>query len=378
MKRGKSTKDKIKDLIFLFRSEKINSTELKELHSILDKKNDPDLEKYMNEEWKNTSGRNTSFNSYEQFTTLREKIGIPENNVIPEKEDLAPINTFSFVKYPIFKYAAVLVFGLLIGLLVYNRIVHNEYKTAALKPTTVSVEKGSKSSIILPDGTKVRLNSDSKISYNYDFGKKSRTVKLYGEGFFEVTKNPEKPFFVQTEQITVKVLGTSFNVRSYGDEDITETTLVTGYVEILSNQSKSKLVKNNENKVIAKLSPNQKFRISKSGEKGTTLVKDEPVNTNQLIRAKVPNAIILDRVNLETDISWHNNILVFNNKPFSDIAKILERWYNVTITIEYKALNEIRFSGKFDKESVEDILTALTLIESFNYTVKKDQIKILK
>ncbi|MCH5718063.1 FecR family protein [Niabella hibiscisoli] len=115
----------------------------------------------------------------------------------------------------------------------------------------LTTKKGSKSSLVLPDGTKVQLNSDTRLSYNQSFGKQLREVTLEGEAFFEVAKDANHPFIVHTKTMNIKVLGTVFNVRAYDNEKNTQTTLLEGSVEVTLNK------RNERNLVVLK--PHEKI-----------------------------------------------------------------------------------------------------------------------
>ncbi|MCH5718239.1 FecR domain-containing protein [Niabella hibiscisoli] len=118
----------------------------------------------------------------------------------------------------------------------------------------VATKKGSKSSLVLPDGSKVWINSDSKISYGDGFGKTHRTLTLTGEAYFDVVKDPERPFIIHTSELDVKVLGTAFNVRSYPDEGSSTTTLVRGSLQVKLNKHEQQ---------VYVLKPDEKLIVSK-------------------------------------------------------------------------------------------------------------------
>jgi len=181
-----------------------------------------------------------------------------------------------------------------------------------------------------------------------------------------VKKDHRHPFYVKTSDITIKVLGTKFNVRAYPDEKTIETTLVSGAVDIIERGKK-------ESEAIS-LKPNQKAVCEKS-------YSLEFVQTNTLQRVnykketKLPVAIQKE-VKTEVYTAWTNNVLVINNESFDEIVRKLERWYDVKITLEAGSLLYSRFSGKFDRESIQEVLDVLRLIQPFKYTMSKNKIII--
>ena len=341
----------------------ITPGELKELHEIL-KQNDNSLIEIMDEEWKKGSGKAVEFDSLQQFQKLENRLNIKSRFY---KQSITLIS--------LIKYAAVLIMGFLLAwVVISNKPEYFNNEPAQNEYTTVKVANGSKSIIDLPDGSTVHLNSGSQISYPQKFGKDYRTVILKGEGYFEVKENHKIPFYVETEQIIIKVLGTSFNVKSYPDEDITETALITGKVEIYQN-NKDKLPDKSAHRLavlnpseIAIISKNE-IKVSKTGEENKAEIVDKSVQPEVIVeKSQVP----------ESYSEWRNDILVFNNEQFNGIVKKLERWYNVAIELKYEQLSPIRFSGKFDRESIEDVLNALKLIESFDFEINKNKIIIFK
>ena len=155
-----------------------------------------------------------------------------------------------------FKRASTIAASILIPILIISTVYfYKEMDHYKQIPNIVSVNKGQRAGITLPDGTIVHLNSESKLTYTPDFNGKLREVVLEGEAFFEVTPNKEKPFIVKTSVFDVEVLGTSFNVSVYNDENIVETALMEGKVKLTMQGCPSKPVY---------LTPSQKFIYSRS------------------------------------------------------------------------------------------------------------------
>lgn len=226
-----------------------------------------------------------------------------------------------------------------------------------LHANEISVLYGSKSKVTLPDGSVVNLNSGSVLRYPARFDTKSRNVSIEGEAYFEVTKDSLHPFYVKTNGITVRVLGTKFNVKSYPDERTVETTLVTGKIELYANNQKI----NEKNRLLV-LKPNEQaiFEVKKG-------VKDSIISMayNQ-------------DVDVNPIISWKDNRLMFRDEKFINLAQKLKRWYNVDIEIDDPKLQATAFSGVFVKETVEQSLNALKLASPFRYKMDKNKIIIFR
>lgn len=236
----------------------------------------------------------------------------------------------------------------------------------------INVPKGSKSSIVLSDGTKIWLNSSTSLKYPEKFESDSREVYLEGEAFFDVSEDKEKPFYVRTSDLNIKVLGTSFNVKSYAKEGTIETTLESGSISI------HKELEGKKTDVVLK--PNQRLTLVK--KKGIILVDDIKNHLEENISTPVTperktEKIFLDKyVDTKLYTSWKDNKLVFNDETFESLAVKIERWYNVKIIIHGDKLKQLRFSGTFENETVEQALNALKITTNFKYTLEQNVITI--
>jgi ferric-dicitrate binding protein FerR (iron transport regulator) len=235
----------------------------------------------------------------------------------------------------------------------------------------IVAKRGTKSKLILPDGSQVWLNSESKLSYNSSFNDSIREVTLEGEAYFDVVKDKKHPFVVKTSAISIHVLGTAFNVKSYQQDPTIETTLVRGMIEVHKNNEPD------ASKII--LRPNEKLVYNKPAasiikQVGQNLV---PVNnTDQIISISALPSNIADSARKET--SWVYGRLVFDGDSFSSLAEKMERWYNVKINIKNNKVANYRFAGVFEKENIEEALKALQLIAMFKYTIHENEIIIEK
>jgi transmembrane sensor len=360
----------IKKLLEKFRHDDLTSDELQNLYTLLTKPNHPDMISLIDEEWDKASNVQDEFDSGQLLHHIHQKANIGQQN----KEGKGRLFSFTHL----LKYAAVFIvaFGLAWLLKPSSSVSSVQEKPSFF---TIKVAYGSKSTVELPDSSLVVLNSGSTLTYPDRFEKNSRTVSLSGEGFFEVKKNPLKPFYVKTNGITVKVLGTKFNLKSYPDENIIETTLVTGSVEILENEGTAGKKERKHPSVVLK--PNQKAVFTKNAQLTQVENPAGQDNVNQLSGQITPETLIHtiaveEKVKTELYTAWKNNLLIFSNESFAEIIKRLERWYNVEITLKNESLSRTHFSAKFDRESITDVLNALQMIQPFKYEMDKNKIII--
>lgn len=247
-----------------------------------------------------------------------------------------------------------------------------------LKTFEVQAPPGSRSSVTLSDGTTVWLNAGSRLTYSRDFGVKERKVYLEGEGYFNVTENTDSPFTVVTTQLEITALGTSFNVKSYPEEDLIQTTLVSGLLMVTRT-----MYKESEKGVL--LEPNQQITYYLDSEQ--MLLTHETDNSAEKLQPDTdmpsrtqkpaPPKIILSRgVDPEIFISWKDNRLIFDDEPFESIAVKLERRFGARIIIKDEEIKQKKFKGRFDEITIEQALSALSFASPFEYHIKNDTIFI--
>lgn len=356
----------IQDLLEKFKAGVLSPEELAQLYSII-KQGDSDksLKETMSELW-SQAGMPADIPTHGMWHKI--------NSLVDAENKRVPVEKLLGWKR-ILKYAAVI--GITALLTWFARSLFESpvrdtvSDTSEVNYNEVSVSFGSRSRIVLPDGSLVILNSGSKLRYPAQFSRTSRNVYLEGEGFFEVEKKTSQPFFVKTKKITVRVLGTKFNVKSYDDEKTIETTVVSGKVEIFANKDFNH---GGAKKIV--LEPNQQALFYKDSEelginKGQSIAAErERINEYPLE--------IKTKVDIVEVTSWKDNRLVFRNERFVELATRLERWYDVKIDIKDDELKTILFTGTFQKESIEQALNALKLIIPFQYEMKMNQITIKK
>ena len=255
-------------------------------------------------------------------------------------EAVEPETSNSFQWKNVLKYAAVLIFIITTSTFIYQNFSVNNNQI--LVETTFGEQK----QIDLPDGSKVWLNASSILKYSEN---SPRKLYLEGEAFFKVAKDKKHPFIVSTkDQLNVKALGTSFNVKSYAENDFTETVLFTGKVEV----SNDKYFKN---KII--MLPKDKIVFSDKN--------------NKIIKLKAEF--------IENSIAWVKGKIAFKNKSFKEIANDLSIQYNIKISFENEQLSKSKFTGSFDKSiTIDEILETLKLSKHFEYKKIEDNKWVVK
>ncbi len=224
-------------------------------------------------------------------------------------------------------------------------------KANELKMNEVVIPYGKKSQLILEDGTKVWLNAGSRMAFPTKFRGKVREVFLEGEAYFEVTHDNSKPFIVKTSDIAIKVLGTRFNLSAYKSEIITETVLIEGKVSI-SEQSVVGFLKSE-----TILAPNQKASYNHNDR--SISVKNDP--------------------DAATAFAWTEGLFRFSQQNLSDVLNKIHRYYNVQFIFDREFPSTDLITGKLDlKETVEQVMVALSDVADIKYRINGDKIYIEK
>jgi len=270
------------------------------------------------------------------------------------------------------KYAAVLVIAMFIAFFYNYR--KNQQKPSEIAKHEISAPNGARIKILLSDSSEVWLNSGSKLIYAENFSTSDRKVYLEGEAFFNVRKNNHQPFFINTSKLSIKVLGTSLNVKSYSDEDFIETTLITGQVEIKEIETQGKKAQS------AFLLPEQKALYNK--ETGRIKIEEKTSISPVTIKADIRSDIIgkTEQIKQSTslDVAWKDNKFMFNNEAFSNLIVRLERWYNVEFEIKDQEINNFKFTGVFENETIEQAMQAFKIASSIDYKFEKNKITVWK
>lgn len=273
-----------------------------------------------------------------------EKSSVKER-MIYKKEALALLKRVERMKpqYYIRKMMTVAAgIAVLIALSWGSYFLYNKIRVDQSEFAEVSTSFGEKKSVTLPDGTRVVLNSCSYIRYPKSFSHNLRNVSLEGEAYFRVKPNKKAPFIVDTEYFDVKVLGTSFNVKSYATDEIVSVSVKEGKVQVDMPEAMIRL---------------------KAHEEVIINAKSEEYN----------------KINDERDVTaWVKGTLYFNHTPIRDVARELERVYNCTISFQDNQLFNNLISGEHDNKSLESVLQSIKIISGINYKINNRDVFLYK
>lgn len=208
-------------------------------------------------------------------------------------------------------------------------------------------QKGTRSNIILADGSRIWLNADSRLRYPAAFAPDRRDVYLEGEAFFEIAQRPERPFVVHLANGTVQVLGTSFDIKAYADEDNLVTSVATGKVAFI---------------------PLTGF----SSSADTVLLTPDKKATLHITSGQVE----LSATNAEADRAWINGELIFKSQTLEEIARQLDRYYGKPVRFTDESVRSFHYTGSFKNNTQEEILQILSKTRPFQYTVSDSLIVI--
>lgn len=237
------------------------------------------------------------------------------------------------------RYAAIACSLIIIGLGSYYITRMSLY---SMKEFIVSVDKGQKANLILPDGTSVWLNSDSRIKYDNAYNTNDRRIILEGEAYFEVAKDKEKRFIVTANNIDVEALGTSFNIKSYQTDKTVTVTLVEGKLKV------------SDNKKDMLLNPNERLTYNKENKAFT----------------------MTDTYDVANVAIWRNNELAFYGESLEEIGTILSRIYNIDIVFTSESAKHYRFSGVIKNNSLGNVFEIISLTAPIQYKIYNNTVEI--
>ncbi|HEY4785375.1 MAG TPA: FecR family protein [Bacteroidales bacterium] len=269
------------------------------------------------------------------------------------------------------RVAAVFAFAFFLGALCYHSInVHHE-TSEPLVYNEVIAPLGSKTALVLADGTKVWLNAGSKLKYPVDFSKASRDVYLEGEAYFNVTKMKHTKFVVHTSHLNIRVLGTEFNVKAYPEEKTIQTTLIRGSVTI------QRVGKDGDDTPVY-LKPNQQATFVKANSNIAVTSKDTDKKSAGKPVAKsadeVEQMVINPSVTTELYTSWKDSRWLIQGEELERLAVELERKYDVKISFKDESLKKYKFSGILKDETFEQVLNIMKLIAPIDYSIRGKQV----
>ena len=274
----------------------------------------------------------------------KDKAFEPCRNRVESQKEIQSTSRRGFSLSALWRYAAVVAIIIAVGCISYWQGEVNVKDTFA--DISVEAPLGSKTKLYLPDGTLVWLNAGSRMTYSQGFGVDNRKVELEGEGYFEVKRNEKIPFFVKTKDLQLQVLGTKFNFRDYPEDHEVVVSLLEGKVGL------NNLLREEKEAV---LSPDERAVLNKAN-----------------------GLLTVESVTASNASQWTDGYLFFDEELLPDIAKELERSYNVKIHIANDSLKTFRFYGNFVRreQNIQEVLEALASTEKMQYKIEERNITI--
>ena len=230
-------------------------------------------------------------------------------------------------KNPMYKWVGIAASLIIIIGLGYFGFNHYSINREVVQPPVQLVKStkwGQKLNLVLADGTQVYLNSGSTIKFPQRFSGNSREVELQGEAFFDVAKNPNKPFIIKSDEVETTVLGTSFNINTYSDSRQVAVTVATGKVKVASQASKVLLL------------PNE-----------------------QGVFDKASKSISKEKIDIAAFLNWKDGIIHFEDASLSEVLQTLERWYGVTFVVDNENIGDCHITATYDNERLDAILESI-------------------
>ena len=266
------------------------------------------------------------------------------------KKEKQPSGTFKLLRL-----AAAVVILLVSGVAGYFYFYNSpQHEVKLLTKTTV---RGQKSTIVIADGTNIKLNSESQLIYPVAFNANIREVTLTGEAFFDVARDEKKPFIIKSGDLVTQVLGTSFNISAFPEENIT-VTVTSGKVSVTARDPLKQT--------------NQEGATQESVPLTHILIPGE-----QALFSPSANTIVKQRVNLEKYIAWKEGTIKFDETYLPEVIQTLERWFDVNIDLEMDELENCTVIGTYKDETLVNILESFKFINEIEYKILENNTILL-
>jgi len=239
--------------------------------------------------------------------------------------------------------------AMFLALLGSGLFIRNKFSKKTILPETfteIRSLKGEKKEVTLKDGTTVFLNSGSSVFISSRFDKTTREVKLSGEAFFEVHHDASKPFIIHSGKLQTTVLGTSFDIKAYPEDEQVKVSVATG-----------------------------KVKVEKPGNALKTYAKALTHNQS-LVYDKLKDSHRVTRVNVDSISAWRTNHLNFDNASYEEIARMLSRWYNLDVTLRPGSHDGKRYTLSFYNERPDKVLNVLSALSGMTYTMNGRKVLI--
>lgn len=276
----------------------------------------------------------------EYLPTHSEKIEVLENVIKESSNDSYPF----FERFVKVAAVALMVIGL--SFWAITRDTNPELVEATKETIIKTTLYGEKKAIVLPDGTEVKLNYGSRIEYPSKFKEGSREVTLMGEAFFDVKPNPDQPFIITSNNVKTIVLGTSFDVKAYADDDEINVVVATGKVRV------------------------QKFDDNSNIE-DVMLLPNEMVSLN-----KITGRLLKEKCDIREFIDWREGKLSIRKASFEEVVEKLKKWYGVDILVSNDLRIEGKYNGEFDNLSLEYVLKGLSFSHMIDFEINDKTVTI--
>ena len=277
----------------------------------------------------------------DQINLLEEMQHYDADKALQAVEKRISVKCHASWRYTLQEIAASLLIPVLLGSASYIWYTSSNETPSQLVWQTVETQPGQRSVVELSDGTRVWLNSATKLTYPVTFDKKNRDVKLIGEAFFDVSRMEKKPFRVDLGDLNIKVLGTEFNVHNYPAEEKTRVFLKSGSVELYSGEEDTQ-------RSLYKMNPGERA-VFDNGEHGLFIEKGHP----------------------ELCMAWMDGKMVFRGNSMTEVVMRLNRNFNIDIRIIDPEIADYTYTATFQHESLEQILELLKISAPIDYTIAK-------
>ena len=318
-------------LITKFFAGEISDNEFIKLKSWLE--SNPENRRIFNEEnelWQEASFHTKleNYKSDSAWMNISSRLGIGNSN--PRS-----VTVLRNINFRILIAAATIIFIVAIGGISLWISAKKSISAMVAASTIVETKEGEKAHLILSDSSKITLNSDSRVQYIGNYNQVDRRVNLTGEAFFDISTNPEKPFVVQLDKMSIIATGTRFNVFSFVNENRIETTLEEGKIQVSIKGREPVYMKSGQ----------QVVYFVKSGD---FIVRD---------------------VNTDTYTSWKENKLRFHDTSFEEVLRGIARKYNVTFEVSNHELFDLKYTATFIDESIEEVMQMLKTVSPITYKI---------
>lgn len=291
--------------------------------------------------------KNLVQNRYKLFVSRLNKTEQQNYKVFDQKR-IQPANRWSY------GIAASITFFLTLVILIIFFLSHPDQNAIANHDKDIIIRSetkyGQKMHLQLPDGSEVWLNSGSNISFPKYFSNSVREVSIHGEGFFNVTHDPSRPFIVKSPALIAEVLGTSFNIRAYEDEIEQKVSLVTGKVKVVTEE---------------------KSFGAKEVQSGYFLFPGD-----ELIYEGTSGKIMEQSFDIQDEIAWKDGILIFNEDDFMSLTTKIERWYGVQVISIGHPPKDFVITGSFNNEALNNVMEVLKYGRGFDFTIENNNLYI--